>query len=338
MSHRDHFRIGPLTTVCHVYEGDGTRPILPGNLEVYYKPKKSLWLPEAVAVWRQEIEDEQRTRAVAGKDRRWNHPRFALDSIAVTRGEIHEDPIVELSFLPSDYFTFLAAQQLDRTMEEGEGQGSTLREYYLGTKDPVTVNGFLSSSFGANVAVVTQKDNKMLFSRRSATVGGNAGMWNSSANEGLSRQHDLVNGVPDLFTAARRALSEELAVSPSDSYDLELLSFAMDTERHQWAAFFLATLKDLTEHDLRDRWSRGIDDKWEHSEHAFTEVQPDSVLDFLLDRTRRDSFTACAPALFYHALVRTMVLRTGDPRQGRHLVESAVAPAIRRAEEPPESE
>ncbi|MGW4236075.1 translation initiation factor 2 [Streptomyces sp. NPDC004749] len=328
LNDREHFRIGPLRTSCYVYEGDGTRPISERNLRIYYDADEPVYVPEDVRRWRQEIEDEQRTRAVAGRDRRWNHPRFAVETIAVTRSDEREDPIVEIRFSPTDYFTFLASQQLDRPFEEGESAGLTLREHYLEGQNPVLVNGFLSASFGANVAVVTGRDNRMLFSRRSATVGGNAGQWNSSANEGLSGRHDLKDGVPDLFGAARRALREELAVHEDDACELELLSFAMDTERHQWAAFFLAVLPDLDEDGLRDRWSRGIDDKWEHSEFRFVPAEPDDVLAFMLSPDARDHWTACGPALFQHALVRLMTRRHGDAGKGRLAVERAIGRAV----------
>ncbi|MFD4863406.1 translation initiation factor 2 [Streptomyces atratus] len=324
MHDRNHFRIGPLRTTCYVYEGDGTRPISERNLRVYYEADDPVYVPDEVRRWRQEIEDEQRTRAVAGRDRRWNHPRFAVETVAVTRSDDREDPIVEIRFSPTNYFTFLAAQQLNRCLEEGDGAGKTLREHYLDGRDPILVNGFLSSSFGANVAVVTGRDQKMLFSRRSATVGGNAGNWNSSANEGLSGKHDLKDGVPDLFGAARRALREELAIHEGDRCELELLSFAMDTERHQWAAFFLAVLPDLSEEQLRDRWSRGIDDKWEHSEFRFVPAEPDDVLAFMLSPEALSHWTACGPALFQHALVRLMTRRLGDAGKGRLAVERAI--------------
>ncbi|MFJ1699531.1 translation initiation factor 2 [Streptomyces sp. NPDC088252] len=331
MSDRDLFRIGPLRTPYHVYEGDGTRPIQEDNVRVYFDPDTFVHVPEEVLRWRQEIEDEQRTQAVSGAARRWNHPRFALETIAVTRSDEYEDPIVELRFSPTDYFTFLASQQLDRSLEEGEGAGLTLREHYLDGADPVTVNGFLSSSFGVNVIVIMGKDNKMLFSRRSATVGGNADRWNSSANEGLSGKHDLKDGVPDLFGAARRALREELAVQEEDISGMELLSFGLDTRRHQWAGCFRAVLADLGEDDLRDRWSHGVEDKWEHSEYAFVPAEPEAVLDFLLDPERIDLWSAASPSFFYHAMVRTMVERTGSPGVGRSAVERAIAPAVARA-------
>ncbi|WP_051717374.1 hypothetical protein [Streptomyces sp. NRRL F-5727] len=331
MADRDLFRIGPLRTPYYVYEGDGTRPIKEENLQVYYEPDTFVHVPADVLRWRQEIEDEQETRAVAGLPQRWNHPNFALETIAVTRTDRHEDPIVELRFSPADYFTFLASQQLDRRLEEGEGVGLTLREHYLDGKDPVAVNGFLSSSFGANVIVVSEPDDTILVSRRSATVGMNPNRWNSSANEGMSGVHDLKDGVPDLFGAARRALREELGIR-DDEHRLELLSFGMDTQSHQWAGCFRAVLPELGEAELRDRWSRGVDDKWEHSRYAFVPARPDGLLDFMLDPENIGWWASGAPAFFYHALVRTMVERTGSAAAGRAAVEAAIAPAIRRAE------
>ncbi|WP_234331903.1 hypothetical protein [Streptomyces sp. NRRL S-87] len=156
----------------------------------------------------------------------------------------------------------------------------------------------------AQVSVALQTE--MLFSHRSAAVvGPNRSRWNSSANEGLTRDHDLpADGGPiSLYAVARRALYEELAVHRSDALDLELLGFGLDLRNNQWAAFFRAVLPDLDEAALRLRWTRGVGDKWEHDRFAFVPADPDSVLGFLADQPA-ESWTPCAPALFYLALVR----------------------------------
>ncbi|MFJ9824058.1 hypothetical protein ACIRSU_06730 [Streptomyces sp. NPDC101160] len=57
-------------------------------------------------------------------------------------------------------------------------------------------------------------------------------------------------------------------------------------------------LPDPSEADLRDRWSRGVDDKWEHTEFRFVPAEPDAVLDFLLGPDNREQWTPCGPALF----------------------------------------
>ncbi|MGA5195719.1 hypothetical protein [Streptomyces exfoliatus] len=110
------------------------------------------------------------------------------------------------------------------------------------------------------MAVETGKDGKMPFSRRSAHVAGpNSSRWNSSANEGLARKHDLPEDARpiSLHAVARRGLHEELAVHATDALDLELLGFGLDLDNHQWAAFFRAVLPALDEKTLRLRWTRG---------------------------------------------------------------------------------
>ncbi|MFE4173396.1 hypothetical protein ACFRR7_15320 [Streptomyces sp. NPDC056909] len=95
----------------------------------------------------------------------------------------------------------------------------------------------------------------------------------------------------------------------------------------------MAVLPGLSEDEPRERWSRGVDDKWEHGEFRFVPAEPDAVLDFLLDPARRDTWTPCGPALFFHAIVRTMTLRLGDAGEGRLSLERVIGPAVRRAEE-----
>ncbi|WP_240676946.1 hypothetical protein [Actinacidiphila soli] len=183
----------------------------------------------------------------------------------------------------------------------------------------------MNCSFGVNVAVETGRDGKMLFSRRSAHVAGpNSSRWNLSANEGLARNHDLPeDGSPiSLHAVARRALYEELAVHATDTLDLELLSFGLDLDNHQWAGFFRAVLPDLDEKTLRLRWTRGVADKWEHDRFEFVSADPASVLGFIADWPK-ENWTPCAPALFYLTLVRGAVRHDGGDPAARFKVEKA---------------
>lgn len=61
----------------------------------------------------------------------------------------------------------------------------------------------------------------------------------------------------------RRGIAEEMSVDKAE-YHLELLAFAVDVERQQWGALFVAFLHELTGEDLVQRRSRGVPDKWEH--------------------------------------------------------------------------
>ncbi|WP_037836079.1 hypothetical protein [Streptomyces sp. NRRL F-5650] len=331
---RDKFIIGNLVTDCHVLEGDGTRPIREDDVRIIYEAgQRRVQLPAEVQRWRGEIEAEQQRRKAAGEHFAWNNPRFAVESVVVSRTNEAELPLIQLSLCDADYYDFLATSvNLDTPLRAGSD--ATLRSQYLENADPVKAPAFLSCSFGVNVAVETAADGKMVFARRSTVVEGhNKERWNSSVNEGLAAIHDLPgDGSPiRLHSVARRALREELAVQDGDAVELELLAFGLDLRNHQWAAFYRAVLTDLSAEDLLARRSKGVEDKWEHDKFAFVPADPDHVLDFLLTPGR--NWTPCAPALFYLALVRSAVLARGGDPSGRLDVEAAERRALKRLRE-----
>ncbi|MEU1401889.1 translation initiation factor 2 [Streptomyces sp. NPDC005728] len=321
MVHRDRFTLLGRETDCHIYEGDGTRPIKEDDVRVKYRPQR-VEFPEEIGGWRHAIQEAEERKEALGEPHRWNNKRFAVERVVVTRTHLAEDPVVTLTLQDADYYDFLTTSiNLDRRQKNG----LTLREQYLESRDPALAPPFMTCSFGVNVALETGRDGKMVFSHRSAVVvGPNRSRWNSSANEGLARDHDLPeDGSPiSLYAVARRALYEELAVHTSDELDLELLGFGLDLRNNQWAAFFRAELPELDEKALRLRWTRGVGDKWEHDRFAFVPSEPDAVLDFVAEQPA-ESWTPCAPALFYLALVRGAVRRAGGDPAARFLVEEA---------------
>lgn len=318
---RDRFTVVGRETGCHLFEGDGTRPILEENVHVKYRPER-VEFPAEIGEWRHTIEAEELRKAARGLPHRWNNDRFAVERVVVARTHLAEEPVVTLSLQDADYYDFLTTSlNLQRRQENGH----TLREQYLESQDPAHAPAWMNCSFGVNVAVETGRDGRMLFSRRSAHVAGpNSSRWNSSANEGLARAHDLPeDGSPvSLHAVARRALYEELAVHATDTLDLELLGFGLDLDNHQWAGFFRAVLPDLDEKTLRLRWTRGVADKWEHDRFEFVPADPASVLGFIADWPK-EKWAPCAPALFYLALVRGAVRRDGGDPAARFKVEKA---------------
>ncbi|GED89986.1 hypothetical protein [Streptomyces sp. 6-11-2] len=86
------------------------------------------------------------------------------------------------------------------------------------------------------------------------------------------------------------------------------------------------------EEDLRRRWARGAEDKWEHDRPAFVPADPDSGLDFILEQPMT-AWTPCAPALFHLALVRGAVHRRGGDPAGRLDVDAAERRAEQRRRE-----
>ncbi|GHJ37784.1 translation initiation factor 2 [Streptomyces sp. TS71-3] len=328
MVHRDKFTVLGRETDCHIFEGDGTRPIKEADVRIKYRPQR-VEFPEEIGGWRHAIQEAEERREALGEPHRWNNKRFAVERVVVTRTHLLEDPVVTLTLQDADYYDFLTTSiNLDRKQKNG----LTLREQYLESRDPVQAPPFMNCSFGVNVALETGRDGRMVFSHRSAmVVGPNRSRWNSSANEGLALDHDLPKdgGPISLYAVARRALFEELAVHRTDELDLELLGIGLDLRNNQWAAFFRAVLPELDEKTLRLRWTRGVADKWEHDRFVFVPADPDSVLDFVAEQPE-ESWTPCAPALFYLALVRGAVRRAGDDPAARFTVEEAEQRVIER--------
>ncbi|EFC85931.1 hypothetical protein FrEUN1fDRAFT_0908 [Parafrankia sp. EUN1f] len=292
------FRLGPLFTDLLIVEGDGEHPIPEHSARIILDPQ-FVNLPDELAEWREEIEAEQARRRNEGLTHFWNGLRYAVAGFSVTRVGVDEEPEIFLRLKNADYFTFLAAQQLDREFRDG----STPRSRYLDPEDPQNAPDFMCCSFGVNVAVVSA-DNKAIFARRSAQVGSGALLWNSSVNEAISRSLDSQGRKPpNLFDVARRGISEELAIH-SNEYGLELLAISIDVNKQQWGALFLASLNRLSAHEVVERRSRGVPDKWENTALDYEEFQIDPVIKYLLRPDRINDWATSAAPLFYLSLVR----------------------------------
>lgn len=310
------FSLGPLHTSALIVEGDGDRAIAPESIHVQVLDGE-IALPEEMAGWRDEIEAEE-TRASAAGERApvWNGPRYAVESLEVSRTALDEQSEVHLRLRPTDYYTFLAAQQLDRRLPDG----STPRSRYLDPEEPLTAPAFLQCSFAVNIAVVTS-DHLLVVSRRSNRVRMAPGVWNSSVNEGLSRHIDSAGrNAPDLHAVARRGMREEMSLEPNE-YTLSLLAFVLDVEKRHWSAHFYARLADMTGEQLQARLSRGVADRWEHQSVEYVPFRSADVARYLLRPDRIHRWAPLAPALFHLALVHV---------HGRASVERAEAQAVRR--------
>lgn len=312
---REEFRLGPLVCPMLVVEGDGEQVINEQSVRIIVDPV-DVGLPDEMVAWRDEIAAEQERKRAAGEPSFWNGPNYAVSGFTISRTPRDEAPEVCLRLRHSDYYTFLATQQLDREFADG----TTPRSRYLNGTRPVDAPDFMCSSFGTNVAVVTS-DNLLAVHRRAADVGSQPGTWSSSANEALSRQLDSRGrSAPNLYDVMRRGLAEELSLDETE-YHLELLSFTIDTHRQQWGALFVAFLHDITGADLLDRRTRGVPDKWEHDLLEFERFEVEPVIRLLLSDERREQWSSVGPPLFYTALIR---------RYGRAHVERKTAALLRK--------
>ncbi|MFC9705083.1 hypothetical protein ACFTWD_30820 [Streptomyces sp. NPDC056943] len=310
------FSLGPLHTPALIVEGDGDRGIAPESVHVQVL-EGDAELPDEMVEWRDEIEAEENRAAEAGERRPvWNGPRYAVESVEVSRTALDEQSEVHLRLRPTDYYTFLAAQQLDRRLPDG----TTPRGRYLDPDAPLTSPAFLQCSFATNIAVVTA-DHLLVVSRRSDRVRMAPGLWNSSVNEGLSRHIDSAGrNAPDLHSVARRGMREELAIEPHE-YTLTLLAFVLDVSKRHWSAHFYARLTDLTGEQLQARMGRGVADRWEHGTIEYVPFRTADVTRYLLTPERLHRWAPLAPSLFHLALVHV---------HGRASVERAEAQVLRR--------
>ncbi|MFE5582335.1 hypothetical protein [Kitasatospora sp. NPDC056531] len=309
------FSLGPLHTSALIVEGDGEHPIPAEGVHIQVLDGETR-LPGEIAHWWDEIAAESSRLQEEGRTPVWNGLRYAVESLDISRTPVEEHPEVRLRLRPTDYYTFLAAQQLDRRTPDG----STLRSRYLDPDRPLEAPAFLQCSLGVNVAVVTA-DDMLVVSQRSNRVRIAPGTWNSSVNEGVSRQIDSSGrSAPVLHAVARRGMREELSLEPHE-YSLELLAFVLDVEKRHWSAHFYARLNELTRQGLQDRLSRGVADRWEHETIDYVPFRAATVAGYLLHPDRIHRWAPAAPALFHLALVHV---------HGRATVERAEAQAVRR--------
>ncbi|MET7377747.1 hypothetical protein ABZT08_02815 [Streptomyces sp. NPDC005526] len=309
------FSLGPLQTSALIVEGDGETPI-PAETVFVHVLDEEVRLPEDMAPWRDEVAaDCERLRA-EGRTPVWNGPRYAVESFDISRTALDETPEVHLRLRPTDYYTFLAAQQLDRRLPDG----TTPRSRHLDPGEPLRAPAFLQCSFAVNVAVVTA-DDMLVVSRRSDRVRMAPGVWNSSVNEGLSRHIDSSGrSAPDLHAVCRRGMREELSLEPHE-YTVDLLAFVLDVERRHWSAHYYARLKELKSTDLQERMSRGVADRWEHQTIDYVPFRPAPVVRYMMREDRVHRWAPLAPALFHLALVHAY---------SRTLVERVEAQVLRR--------
>ncbi|MFG2844744.1 hypothetical protein ACGF12_16450 [Kitasatospora sp. NPDC048296] len=309
------FSLGPLRTSALIVEGDGETPIPAEGVHIQVLDGETR-LPAEIAHWWDEIEAESARLRAEGRTPVWNGLRYAVESFDISRTPLDEQPEVRLRLRPTDYYTFLAAQQLDRRLPDG----TTLRSRYLDPDHPLEAPAFLQCSLGVNIAVVTA-DDMLVVSRRSDRVRMAPGTWNSSVNEGVSRHIDSSGrNAPVLHAVARRGMREELSLEPHE-YSIELLAFVLDVEKRQWSAHFYARLNELTHQKLRTRLSRGVADRWEHQTIDYVPFRAATVATYLLHSDRIHRWAPVAPALFHLALVHVY---------GRATVERAEAQAVRR--------
>ena len=295
------FRLGALQTPMLVVEGDGEHEISLGHVEVHVD-SQPLELPPDLRQVRDRIQAEQEANRASGRPHLWNGANYAVKNLTVSRTATDEEPELCLTLQPSDYYNFLAAKAVLEEDAVVPGSSVTFREKYLAGFDWTHPVPEMSSSFGVNVAVVTN-DNQLVVCQRSQVVGSRPGAFAVSANEGLTGFDAAGRSAPSLHECARRAVKEELGITTTAEENYHLLAIGLDTHLHQWGCFGYVQLEQCSYAQLRDIATRGVPDKWENQKILAVPFVPERVVPFMLDPVRRDDWAPGAPLSFHVALV-----------------------------------
>ncbi|MCP2329631.1 hypothetical protein HDA40_008138 [Hamadaea flava] len=313
---RSDFSFGGLSSSCLIVEGDGTFAIADEAVYILVC-QEPVSLPPEIRKWIPEIAAEQEIKRQAGLPHHFNGQVYAVESLTSSRIPGTEEPEVHLRLRVSDYYSFLATQDLDRRFPDG----STLRSRYIDPVGPRAAPVFMSLSLGTSVVVVT-KDDRILMCQRGESAGSRPLFWGVSADEGLSVSLDGAGQhAPRLYNVARRGMIEELSVEDHE-YRLTLLAFTIDTLQHQWDSVFIAYLHELDSHDLAERLDRGAKDHSEINAYEFVPFRVDAVLSALSSSPNGTprNWTPIAGVAFYLALIHDQG-RASIERQGRRFAK-----------------
>lgn len=284
----DTLLFGSMKTTWLVKDGTGEREYYRDNIVSHYQ-NIELELPPEIQQIKEQIAREEKAKKLRGEASFWNGIRYSLDKFVITRTTHEENPILDFWFRPSDYYTYLATnQRLDRD--------TALREKYFQTdwQQPI---GLFANTFSVYLSVITD-DGYLIITQRGLNVGSRPGELNISANEGLSREKDHVEGKPDLYKLGSRAIYEELGIKKSYPY-LKYLSFGVDIMLGHWAIIGTVKLPENREFVERRRRS-GVEDKWENTGIYFIEFELETVIDYVLNSS---PWSPGAIACIYHTLV-----------------------------------
>lgn len=297
------FSFGSIKSPWMIVDGDGQSRYDPTTISTYFD-SSPIRLPEDLQKRKEKITKEQVENRKKGKPFYFNGENYKLERFSLNRYSTNEELELQLWFRPSDYYTFLATDmQLD---------DETLRKKYFENEDWKAPERYFSHSFGVNIVVIT-KDNQIILTRRSESVGVNKQMYHISVNEGVNRTFDrgVDTQAPNVYRAAIRGLIEELGIQNVEEDDITYLSFGVDTRYSQWGLLGKAKV-DKTAQEIFDWRSRGVKDKWETEEIVAIPYEVKDVVKFVAEH---QPWTPAGITCIYHVLVSEF---------GREKVESTI--------------
>jgi len=123
--------------------------------------------------------------------------------------DVHNKTKLELITTPVDYHSHeMTNHSLDYVMKDG----GTVREKY---SDPFTLNDSLANPLTVSNTVISESENKLIFSQRSSMVKGYHGYYQSLGVGLMDADADIVNESPNPCMTAKRETKEEAGIDMS---------------------------------------------------------------------------------------------------------------------------
>jgi 8-oxo-dGTP pyrophosphatase MutT (NUDIX family) len=199
-------------------------------------------LPAELIPVRTAVEDRIRADEENGLRVPFNGEMLALKGFTFTRSaDGQEKSVCRMSVQPNEYFNLLAT--INSLAVPVPGTTQTIGDRYYHGRNPLLIeHPALFTAFPINLAVITS-DEKLVVVQRSADVAMSPNVFNSSADEAVSRYKDTDSaGRVSYQQAARRALWEELGVAPGDIAELKLTAVGYAHRVHHYAVLGHARL------------------------------------------------------------------------------------------------
>lgn len=287
----EEFSFGSIKTSWRVLDGTGEETYEPETITTHFESKKAAIDP-LIREQKEEIQKHQENLRKQGKHYSWNGEQLTLDKFIISRSGYEENLQLELWFQETDYYTFLAGDQL---LENKEIKEKLIED--TNWEKPIAN---ICNSLGINLTVITE-DDYILLTKRSKSVGTYKDLYHISVNEGLNRALDrgVHNQAPDVYRCALRALAEELGIVDVTAQNIELLSFGVDVEHVQWGILGLAKINKTADEILEWR-NRGAKDKWETTEIHLLKFHIDEVVKFVANHP---NWTPAGLTCLYQTLV-----------------------------------
>lgn len=231
-----------------------------------------------------------------------NNPTVALKRLAFARPGEDECQRVEMNFRQSEYIHHRAMRKIWMSLSYQQKQDSI--------PNKADVNPFFSNTFGLHVAILTNEGPGMpqyfVFPQRAKRAGMSApGAFTCGAVESASTPdiEDENNSTRvNLVNTAIRGLKEELGLEldDSDAKAICLTTIYLKTDTHEWGLCGFVDLTDerikpehrISADNLKDRFSSGPKDKFEHQTLTFVKFTLEDMVDFVFEN--HDNFASSA--------------------------------------------